>query len=930
MLEAIAVACLVHMFPTEAIWLCALQAFFLGIGNVTVRPCTMPWDHWLMGFVMFQEGIWYALVAMYGADAPPLVVVFLNWSNLSSTMTLVCIALEPLLEMPFDAIYSLVLKLIDRWNKPSVSQYSVPGKEEAKAEEEDEEEDAFEEYRRRVLLMPPVELAKHLHELENSPVFDQLSNDEKEALWMGQKVGLSTNVHVSLWMQLDWDDETQLPGVYYHERARDPDECVLYRTASAEDHNAAIQLQALHRGRMERKRVRELKRKGHERQKRIEKEKKEQEEEDAATRLQALLRGAKARKQTVQRRKAKREEELGMELIMQREREIAVIRIQAAWRGRKGRKVAEHHHKSICLIQSLHRGKKDRKRATLLHDKRALKRKADAVGEVDRFEKSFFRRELCIRGNTLSHRERCNYLATLDVPGKGSVLTQMEVGSERKEYLWSLNVDDRAELLEFLTDDQIRELMTHLTIDDHVARIARLPLHAEYHFMMNQHKYLRSLTEPQQVSIMNDKWKYGFPSQGRAYLDHLDPKDKYHRLGLLTQENRAEYFRAMPTFIDILSSLDDILAEEMNEMDRAFWSKQSRAVVRDKVSRLEPAEVAAALHQASETQKSLLVSALTEAQTVSLVEHCSPEDKVVFIRGLTKGHRDAYMAKLLKKDQATLTAMLISMGEQERVEYLLQIEIEDAASLLQRMPEADRVACLRHLPIATQVQILRAFDEGPRTAYLRYLGENAPKEREAVGRGMMAAMSREERKQAWNQRKVMGEVTAEQGRALDETAVTKDDFAALTTVAKAGGALEKGSDAKAIRNIQRRASASGAAHHKTGAGGGAHHKTGAGGGAHHKTGASGAAHHKTGPGGGAHHKAGPGVATHHKTGPGGGTHHKAGPGGATHHKTGAGGAPYHKTGAGGATHHKTGAGGATHHKTGAGGTTHHKTKKKHL
>ena len=53
--------------------------------------------------------------------------------------------------------------------------------------------------------------------------------------------------------------------------------------------------------------------------------------------------------------------------------------------------------------------------------------------EVDRFEKSFFRHELCIRGNTLSEKEISNYLATKKTPAEvGDILTQMEVGEERR------------------------------------------------------------------------------------------------------------------------------------------------------------------------------------------------------------------------------------------------------------------------------------------------------------------------------------------------------------------------------------------------------------------------------------------------------------------------------------------------------------------
>jgi len=98
MIEAICISCLVLWYPTEAVGVCALQAFFLCFGNFFVQPCSSPWDHYLMGAVMFQEGMWYSLVGLYGSDAPSWVVMILNWSNMSSTMTLVLIALEPLLE----------------------------------------------------------------------------------------------------------------------------------------------------------------------------------------------------------------------------------------------------------------------------------------------------------------------------------------------------------------------------------------------------------------------------------------------------------------------------------------------------------------------------------------------------------------------------------------------------------------------------------------------------------------------------------------------------------------------------------------------------------------------------------------------------------------------------------------------------------------
>merc|ERR1719502_713764 len=84
MFEAICLGAFVSIFANKALYACALQASILGVGNLFVRPCTMPWDHWLMGLVMCQEASWYLLVAYYGADAPDWVVMVLNWSNMSS------------------------------------------------------------------------------------------------------------------------------------------------------------------------------------------------------------------------------------------------------------------------------------------------------------------------------------------------------------------------------------------------------------------------------------------------------------------------------------------------------------------------------------------------------------------------------------------------------------------------------------------------------------------------------------------------------------------------------------------------------------------------------------------------------------------------------------------------------------------------------
>ena len=66
------------------------------------------------------------------------------------------------------------------------------------------------------------------------------------------------------------------------------------------------------------------------------------------------------------------------------------------------------------------------------------------------------------------------------------VLTQMEVGQERKDYLFSLSVEDRTALLPYLTDEQLRELMSSLTIEDHVCRLSLLPLKAAPHYSITR------------------------------------------------------------------------------------------------------------------------------------------------------------------------------------------------------------------------------------------------------------------------------------------------------------------------------------------------------------------------------------------------------------------------------------------------------------
>jgi len=73
LLEAVCIV-VARIHPTEALWLCAAQAWLLTLANLLLRPCVVPWDHMLMAGIMAQEGLWYALVALYGADAPSAVV----------------------------------------------------------------------------------------------------------------------------------------------------------------------------------------------------------------------------------------------------------------------------------------------------------------------------------------------------------------------------------------------------------------------------------------------------------------------------------------------------------------------------------------------------------------------------------------------------------------------------------------------------------------------------------------------------------------------------------------------------------------------------------------------------------------------------------------------------------------------------------------
>ena len=54
---------------------------------------------------------------------------------------------------------------------------------------------------------------------------------------------------------------------------------------------------------------------------------------------------------------------------------------------------------------------------------------------------------------------------------------------------------------------------------------------------------------------------------------------------------------------------------------------------------------------------------------------------------------------------------------------------------------------------------------------MRFLGDQWPEERKAVGRAMMNAMTEEERRSAWARRKTIGEVTFEQGKGMDGTAL---------------------------------------------------------------------------------------------------------------------------------------------------------------
>ena len=132
------------------------------------------------------------------------------------------------------------------------------------------------------------------------------------------------------------------------------------------------------------------------------------------------------------------------------------------------------------------------------------------------------------------------------------------------------------------------------------------------------------------------------------------------------------------------------------------------------------------------------------------------------------------------------------------------LDTAEAADILETMDELARIACLRNLPIPVQVEILRAFNEQPRTAYLRYLGEHAPEERKAVGKGMLAAMTPAERKAAWEERKTMGTVTLEDGEHLDETTVNEEEFVQLQKEAKEAGS--GGANVPSKGRVGRRAS----------------------------------------------------------------------------------------------------------------------------
>jgi len=353
----------------------------------------------------------------------------------------------------------------------------------------------------------------------------------------------------------------------------------------------------------------------------------------------------------------------------------------------------------------------------------------------------------------------------LPVPERGSVLSRMEVAAERKDYLASLSPDDRAVLIPYLTPEQVVDLASHFTVDDHLARLRLCP-------PGERHKYLRSLTTGMQRTIMIEKWD---DALRREYLDALRLQDCAHRLGELPEEQCVAYLRhASVERVLALLALHSTAGYDDADVER--WMLEARATLTEKVDELDPGTQHTMLENAgSLVDKASLLGSMNEGSVNSYLAGKTLAEKLALLEAMQLQCKDAKMAyldHLLDEDRELLMALLAQMSDAERRAFFMEIDdAEELAELLEEMDPATRIVCLRQLPIPLQVEILRSFDEEHVTAYMRFLGDQWPEERKAVGRAMMNAMTEEERRAAWAQRKTIGEVTLEQGQSIDGTAL---------------------------------------------------------------------------------------------------------------------------------------------------------------
>jgi len=453
-----------------------------------------------------------------------------------------------------------------------------------------------------------------------------------------------------------------------------------------------------------------------------------------------------------ERKKKELEEEMARVAEEERQKENeAATKLQAAQRGLLGRRDTKK--------RKLKKKQDDFKKEKAVLEAR-LKKQEEAP---DRFEKSFFRRELCIRGNTLNHRERCNYFKTLSLVDRAKILELMEVRQERKDYLLSLDPDARAELLQLLPHEIEMELAIAFTVEDHLARFRVLPVE-------KWQGYMSGLPIAIQHHIIEDKWG---KEERKKYLDALPVQDRYYALGHMSMEHRIEYLLSVPAdeVLHIILEIQIALPKE----DLAAWRAAGQGVLRDKVHDMSAAERDALL--SASPDKSLVLGAMSGADLSRNLTKSSVEDQLAALRDADAEARRAWLDEMLRNDQDQLMQLLLAMPEKERFEYVVGLSAEDAASLLDKMPEDERIACLRSLPIAMQVVVLRQISELNRTAYLRWLGGSwhTDLERKSVGQALMKAMTAAERRAAWEERRAMEEkdATTDLGKQINESEVDK-------------------------------------------------------------------------------------------------------------------------------------------------------------